>query len=54
MSENRLSEHLEHIIAHGYFEINLDVVWDTVQSALPNLLQSLPIDRDDDSGQASR
>jgi len=29
-------------IAHGYFEINLDVVWDTVQSALPALLKALP------------
>lgn len=29
-------------IAHGYFEINLDVVWDTVQSALPELLERLP------------
>ena len=28
-------------IAHGYFDINLDVVWDTVQTALPNLLQQL-------------
>lgn len=24
-------------IAHGYFDINLDVVWDTVQLALPAL-----------------
>ncbi|RAU19203.1 hypothetical protein DN062_02740 [Nitrincola tibetensis] len=24
-------------IAHGYFDINLDVVWDTVQMALPTL-----------------
>ncbi|MBW9336037.1 DUF86 domain-containing protein [Herbaspirillum sp. RU 5E] len=29
-------------IAHGYFEINLDVVWDTVQTALPELLKLLP------------
>lgn len=29
-------------IAHGYFEINLDVVWDTVQIALPELLKQLP------------
>lgn len=29
-------------IAHGYFEINLDVVWDTVQVALPTLLKSFP------------
>ena len=28
-------------IAHGYFDINLDVVWDTVQSALPELLDQL-------------
>jgi uncharacterized protein with HEPN domain len=28
-------------IAHGYFEINLDVVWDTVQTALPELLRRL-------------
>ena len=24
-------------MAHGYFEIDLDVVWDTVQGALPDL-----------------
>ena len=29
-------------IAHGYFDINLDVVWDTVQTALPRLLAQLP------------
>jgi len=28
-------------IAHGYFDINLDVVWDTVQTALPELLRQL-------------
>lgn len=28
-------------IAHGYFDINLDVVWDTVQTALPDLLLQL-------------
>jgi len=28
-------------IAHGYFDINLDVVWDTVQTALPQLLEGL-------------
>ena len=40
-------------IAHGYFEINLDVVWDTVQVALPQLLKQLPAVRDDanDAGQ---
>jgi uncharacterized protein with HEPN domain len=28
-------------IAHGYFDINLDVVWETVRTALPNLLRQL-------------
>jgi uncharacterized protein with HEPN domain len=30
-------------LAHGYFDINLDVVWDTVSTALPNLLERLPV-----------
>jgi uncharacterized protein with HEPN domain len=30
-------------IAHGYFEINLDVVWDTVQSAIPELIRQLSV-----------
>jgi len=39
-------------IAHGYFEINLGVVWDTVQTALPELLERLPAVREcaDDGG----
>ena len=28
-------------IAHGYFEIDLDVVWETVRSALPDLQKQL-------------
>ncbi len=28
-------------IAHGYFDINLDLVWETVQTALPALLEGL-------------
>ncbi len=28
-------------IAHGYFDINLDVVWNTIQTALPELLEQL-------------
>ncbi|VVE59229.1 hypothetical protein PIN31115_05489 [Pandoraea iniqua] len=28
-------------IAHGYFEINLDMVWDTIKIALPDLLDRL-------------
>jgi uncharacterized protein with HEPN domain len=34
-------------IAHGYFDINLDVVWDTVQTALPALLKQLLAVRQD-------
>lgn len=33
-------------IAHGYFDINLDMVRETVQTALPELLAQLPIKRD--------
>lgn len=36
-------------IAHGYFDINLDVVWDTVQTALPELLKQLSDVRNDTS-----
>ncbi len=28
-------------IAHGYFDINLEVVWETVQTALPQLQAQL-------------
>ncbi len=28
-------------IAHGYYEINMDTVWDTVQQALPTLVVQL-------------
>ncbi len=28
-------------IAHGYFDINLEIVWDTVQIALPQLAEKL-------------
>ncbi len=34
-------------IAHGYFDINLNVVWETVQVALPELLKQLPAVRRD-------
>jgi uncharacterized protein with HEPN domain len=33
-------------IAHGYFDIDFDVVWDTAQSALPELLEHLTIIRE--------
>ncbi|MDR3567786.1 MAG: DUF86 domain-containing protein [Syntrophobacteraceae bacterium] len=34
-------------IARGYFDINLDAVWETVQTALPELLRQLPSVRQD-------
>jgi uncharacterized protein with HEPN domain len=30
-------------IAHGYFEINFDVIWDTLQTAIPPLHEKLHI-----------
>jgi uncharacterized protein with HEPN domain len=51
MKENRLSDYLDHMqqaatdscsFVNGYFDINLDVVWDTVQMALPGLLKQMP------------
>jgi len=40
-------------VAHGYFDINLDVVWDTVTLALPQLLEKLPVLLDEASRPAS-
>jgi uncharacterized protein with HEPN domain len=34
-------------VAHGYFDIDLDVVWETVQEWLPELLKQLPAVRGD-------
>ncbi|WNV06017.1 DUF86 domain-containing protein [Candidatus Methylospira mobilis] len=42
----RIMKGMRNRIAHGYFDINLDVVWDTVQSALPQLLEQLPAIRE--------
>jgi len=41
-------------IAHGYFDINLDVVWDTVRTALPDLLKQLPAVRQDAQDEGRR
>jgi len=30
-------------MAHGYFDINLDIVWDTVQKSLPDLERELAV-----------
>ena len=34
-------------IAHGYFDIDLEVVWESVQAALPQLPERLPAIRED-------
>lgn len=34
-------------IAHGYFDIDLEVVWETTQQWLPELLKQLPALRQD-------
>ena len=34
-------------IAHGYFDIDLELVWNTVQTELPQLLLLLPVVCDD-------
>jgi uncharacterized protein with HEPN domain len=28
-------------LVHGYFDINLDILWATVQDSLPSLIQGL-------------
>lgn len=41
-------------MAHGYFDINLDVVWETVQQWLPELLKQLPAVRLDANDPAAK
>lgn len=38
----RSMRNMRNRMAHGYFDINLDVVWETVQEWLPELLTQLP------------
>ena len=37
----RSMRNMRNRMAHGYFDINLDVVWETVQEWLPTLLKQL-------------
>jgi uncharacterized protein with HEPN domain len=37
-------------IAHGYFAVDLGIVWDTVQTSLPALLEALPTNGNDGGG----
>ncbi len=43
----RSMRNMRNRMAHGYFEINLDVVWETVQEWLPELLNKIPAVRHD-------
>lgn len=43
----RSMRNMRNRMAHGYFDINLDVVWDTVQEWLPELLKQLFLMRKD-------
>jgi len=36
-------------IAHGYFEIDFNIVWDTVNNLLPGLVANLALIRADDA-----
>lgn len=38
----RSMQNMRNRIAHGYFDIDLDVVWDTLTFSIPQLLNSLP------------
>ncbi len=40
-------------VAHGYFSIDLEVVWETIQTALPELLEKLPAIRADAEASAA-
>lgn len=39
----RRMRNMRNRMAHGYFDINLDVVWETVQEWLPELLRQLSV-----------
>ena len=41
----RSMRNMRNRMAHGYFDINLDVVWETVQEWLPALLKQLSVVR---------
>jgi len=41
---------MRHRMVHAYFEINLDILWQTVRSDLPHLLETLKQYVDEGSG----
>ncbi|WP_446728897.1 HepT-like ribonuclease domain-containing protein [Pseudoduganella sp. OTU4001] len=38
----RSMQNMRNRIAHGYFDIDLEVVWETLTISLPHLLNELP------------
>jgi uncharacterized protein with HEPN domain len=38
----RSMRNMRNRVAHGYYDINLEIVWNTVQTGLPDLLRRLP------------
>ena len=48
----RSMRNMRNRMAHGYFAINLDVVWETVQEWLPALQKQLPAVRQDADDEA--
>ena len=47
----RSMRNMRNRMAHGYFDINLDVVWETAQESLPELLKQLPAVHQNEAGQ---
>jgi uncharacterized protein with HEPN domain len=41
---------MRHRMVHAYFEINLDILWQTVRSDLPHLLETLEQYMDEGNG----
>ncbi|MGQ9921575.1 MAG: HepT-like ribonuclease domain-containing protein [Desulfobacca sp.] len=39
---------MRHRLVHAYFDINLDILWKTVQEGLPQLVQTLATALDED------
>jgi len=50
----RSMRNMRNRMAHGYFDINLGVVWETVQEWLPELLKQLPAVRQHSDGAQQR
>jgi uncharacterized protein with HEPN domain len=47
----RSRRNMRNRMAHGYFDVDLDVAWETAQQWLPGLLKQLPAVRHEEAGQ---